>query len=208
MWSIWATGLLTGLALILAIGVQNAFVLRQGIRREHVGVVVMLCIVSDAVLILGGTLGVGVLVSGVPAALVVLKWGGVAFLAWWAIRSFAAARQPSSLVIALAAQSRGSVVLTALAVTYLNPHAYLDTVVVLGGLANQHGYDGRWLFATGAVAGSAVWFMALGYGAQALSRLLSTPRTWQIIDLATGVVMLVFAINLITLDPLAGKTGQ
>lgn len=208
MWSIWATGLLTGLALILAIGVQNAFVLRQGIRREHVGVVVMLCIVSDAVLILGGTLGVGVLVSGVPAALVVLKWGGVAFLAWWAIRSFAAARQPSSLVIALAAQSRGSVVLTALAVTYLNPHAYLDTVVVLGGLANQHGYDGRWAFATGAVAGSAVWFMALGYGAQALSRLLSTPRTWQIIDLATGVVMLVFAINLITLDPLAGKTGQ
>lgn len=207
MWSIWATGLVTGLALILAIGVQNAFVLRQGIRREHVGMVVMLCIASDAVLILGGTLGIGVLISGFPAALVVLKWGGVAFLTWWAIRSFAAARERSLLLTAQASRSRGSVVVTTLAVTYLNPHAYLDTVVVLGGLANQHGYEARWAFAAGAVAGSAVWFTALGYGAQSLSKPLSTPRTWRIIDSVTGVVMLFFAINLLALDPTASKTG-
>lgn len=206
MWSIRSTGLVTGLALILAIGMQNAFVLRQGIRREHVGVVVALCITSDAVLILGGTLGVGVLVSGVPAALVVLKWSGVAYLAWWAVRSFAAALKPSSLT-AQASQSRGSVVLTTLAVTYLNPHAYLDTVVVLGGLANQHGSDARWVFASGAVAGSAVWFSVLGYGASALSGPLSRPRTWRIVDVATGVVMLLFAINLSSIDPTAGRNG-
>jgi arginine exporter protein ArgO len=132
MWSIWSAGLMTGLALILAIGAQNAFVLRQGIRREHVGVVVVLCIASDAILILGGTFGIGALVLRFPAALIVLKWGGAAYLAWWAARSFAAALKPSSLTVE-ATGSRGSAVSTTLAVTYLNPHVYLDTLVVLGG---------------------------------------------------------------------------
>ncbi|OAE00942.1 LysE/ArgO family amino acid transporter [Arthrobacter sp. OY3WO11] len=196
MWSIWSTGLMTGLALIIAIGAQNAFVLRQGIRREHVGVVVALCMISDALLILGGTVGIGALVSRFPLALDVLRWGGAAYLAWWALRSFRSAFKPSTLT-AEAPRSKGSVIATTLALTYLNPHVYLDTVVLLGGLANQHGPDARWIFAAGAVVGSALWFSALGYGARKLSGVLSSPRTWRIVDLAIGVVMLALAIKLV-----------
>ncbi|MFF0945087.1 LysE/ArgO family amino acid transporter [Kocuria sp. CPCC 205300] len=196
MWSIWGTGLMTGLALIIAIGAQNAFVLRQGIRREHVGVVVALCMASDAVLILGGTAGIGALVSRFPLALDVLRWGGAAYLAWWAVRSFVSALRPSSLT-AEAPRSRGSVVATTLALTFLNPHVYLDTVVLLGSLANQHGPDARWVFAAGAVVGSVVWFSALGYGARALSGVLDSPRTWRVVDLVIGVMMLALALNLV-----------
>ncbi|MEX5271619.1 LysE/ArgO family amino acid transporter [Kocuria sabuli] len=196
MWSIWGTGLMTGLALIIAIGAQNAFVLRQGIRREHVGVVVALCMASDAVLILGGTAGIGALVSRFPLALDVLRWGGAAYLAWWAVRSFVSALRPSSLT-AEGPRSRGSVVATTLALTFLNPHVYLDTVVLLGSLANQHGPDARWVFAAGAVVGSLVWFSALGYGARALSGVLDSPRTWRVVDLVVGVVMLALAVNLV-----------
>jgi L-lysine exporter family protein LysE/ArgO len=193
--SIWVAGLITGLALIVAIGAQNAFVLHQGIRREHVGVVVALCTVSDAMLITAGTLGVGVVVTQAPAALIVLKWAGAIYLLCWAARSFAASVTPSTLA-GYAARSRGSVVSTTLAVTYLNPHVYLDTVVLLGGLANQHGLEARWVFVTGAVAASAAWFPALGYGAQALSAVLSSPRSWQVIEAVTGVVMLGIAVKL------------
>jgi L-lysine exporter family protein LysE/ArgO len=196
MWSIWSTGLMTGLALIIAIGAQNAFVLRQGIRREHVGVVVALCMLSDALLILGGTVGIGALVSRFPLALDVLRWGGAAYLAWWALGSFRSALKPSTLT-ADAPRSKGSVIATTLALTYLNPHVYLDTVVLLGGLANQHGPDARWVFAAGAVVGSALWFSALGYGARKLSGALSSPRTWRIVDLAIGAVMLALAIKLV-----------
>ncbi|WP_344122517.1 LysE/ArgO family amino acid transporter [Kocuria aegyptia] len=196
MWSIWGTGLMSGLALIVALGAQNAFVLRQGIRREHVGVVVALCAVSDAVLILGGTAGIGALVSRFPEALDVLRWGGAAYLTWWAVRSFVSALRPSSLT-AEAPRSRGSVIATTLALTYLNPHVYLDTVVLLGSLANQHGPDARWIFAGGAVLGSVVWFSALGYGARALSGVLSSPRTWRVVDLVIGVVMLALAVSLV-----------
>lgn len=187
---------MTGLALIVAIGAQNAFVLRQGIRREHVGVVVVLCAVSDAVLILGGTAGIGALVSRVPAVLDVLRWGGAAYLTWWAVRSFVSASRPSSLA-AEAPRSKGSVIVTTLALTYLNPHVYLDTVVLVGSLANQHGPDARWVFAAGAVTGSVVWFSALGYGARALSGVLRSPRTWQTVDVVIGVMMLLLAVNLV-----------
>lgn len=193
---IWVAGLATGLALIVAIGAQNAFVLHQGIRREHVGVVVALCIASDVVLIAGGTLGVGVLVAQAPMLLTLLKWVGVAYLVCWAARSFAASVAPLSLV-GSAPRSRGSAVGTTLAVTYLNPHVYLDTVVLLGALANQHGLDARWIFSAGAVTASAVWFPALGYGALALSPVLSSPRSWQVIEAVTGMIMLGLAVNLI-----------
>lgn len=195
MVTIWGTGLLSGLALIIAIGAQNAFVLRQGIRREHVGVVVLLCMVSDAILILAGTAGIGALVSRFPVALDVLRWAGVAYLTWFAVRSFASALKPSALT-ADAPRSRGSVVTTTLALTYLNPHVYLDTVVLLGSLANQQGPDYRWIFAAGAVVGSVIWFSALGYGARALSGALSSPRTWRIVDVGIGVVMLLLAAKL------------
>ncbi len=196
MWSVWGTGVLSGLALIVAIGAQNAFVLRQGIRREHVGVVVLLCMVCDAVLILAGTAGIGTLVTRAPVVLDVLRWGGAAYLLWWAVRSFASALRPAALT-AEEPRSRGSVVATTLALTLLNPHVYLDTVVLLGTLANEQG-DARWVFAAGAVTGSVVWFGGLGYGARALSGVLASPRTWRVVDAVVGVVMLTLAISLVT----------
>lgn len=196
MWSVWGTGLLTGLGLIVAIGAQNAFVLRQGIRREHIGTVVLLCAASDAVLILAGTAGIGTLVATFPQVLSVLRWGGAAYLAWFGIRSFISALKPSALT-GQAPRSRGSVISTTLALTFLNPHVYLDTVVLLGGLANQYGADARWIFAAGAVTGSVLWFSGLGYGARAVSGPLSRPRTWQVLDLLIGVVMLALAVKLV-----------
>lgn len=196
MWSIWSTGLLTGLGLIVAIGAQNAFVLRQGIRREHIGAVVVLCAVSDAVLILAGTAGIGALVAAAPWALDLLRWGGAAYLAWFGIRSLISALKPSALT-AQEPRSRGSVITTTLALTFLNPHVYLDTVVLLGSIANQYGPDARWIFAAGAVAGSILWFSGLGYGARALSGALGRPRTWQVLDLLIGVVMLALAAKLL-----------
>jgi L-lysine exporter family protein LysE/ArgO len=196
MWSIWASGLMTGLALIVAIGAQNAFVLRQGIRREHIGAVVLLCMAADAALILAGTAGVGALVSRFPAALDILRWAGAAYLMWWAARSFRSALRPAALTPD-APRSRGSVIATTAALTLLNPHVYLDTVVLVGSLANQHGPDARWIFAAGAVTGSVAWFSGLGYGARSLSRVLDRPNTWRILDLVIGVVMLALAVTLI-----------
>ncbi|MCC9146741.1 MULTISPECIES: LysE/ArgO family amino acid transporter [unclassified Arthrobacter] len=196
MGSIWATGMVTGLGLIVAIGAQNAFVLRQGLRREHIGVVVALCIISDALLIFGGTAGIGALVSRFPAVLEILRWGGAAYLTWWGIRSLISATKPSVLE-AQAPRAKGTVILTTLALTFLNPHVYLDTVVLLGSLANQYGPDTRWIFAAGAAVGSFLWFMALGYGARSLSGVLNRPRTWQVVDLLIGVVMLVLAVRLV-----------
>ena len=196
MWSIWGTGLLTGLGLIVAIGAQNAFVLRQGIRREHIAAVVVLCAAADAVLILGGTAGIGALVSSFPQILGILRWGGAAYLIWFGIRSFISALKPAILT-GQGPRSRGSVITTTLALTFLNPHVYLDTVVLLGSLANQYGESARWVFAAGAVLGSILWFAGLGYGARALSGPLGRPRTWQVLDLLIGVVMLVLAVKLV-----------
>jgi L-lysine exporter family protein LysE/ArgO len=196
MLSIWGTGLLTGLGLIVAIGAQNAFILRQGIRREHIAAVVVLCAVSDAVLILAGTAGIGALVESFPRILDILRWGGAAYLTWFAVRSFISAAKPAALT-GQAPRSRGSVISTTLALTFLNPHVYLDTVVLLGSLANQYGESARWIFAAGAVLGSVLWFTGLGYGARALSGPLSKPRTWQVLDLLIGVVMLALAVKLV-----------
>lgn len=195
MWSIWGAGLMTGLALIVAIGAQNAFVLRQGIRREHVGAVVLICLLSDATLIFGGTAGIGALVTRFPTVLEVLRWAGAAYLIWWALRSFLSALRPMALT-AQTPRSRGSVIATTLGLTYLNPHVYLDTVVLLGSLANQHG-DGRWIYAAGAATGSVLWFTGLGYGARSLSGVLNDPRTWRVIDVIIGVLMLLLAVNVL-----------
>jgi L-lysine exporter family protein LysE/ArgO len=188
--------MLTGMALIVAIGAQNAFVLRQGIRREHVGAVVAVCMAGDAVLIVGGTAGIGAVVTKFPEALEVLRWAGAAYLLWFAARSFRAAAKPSALA-EQAPRSKNSVIATTAALTFLNPHVYLDTVVLVGSLANQQGADLRWIFAAGAVTGSVLWFSALGYGARALAGALSSSRTWRWIDAAIGVLMLILAVRLV-----------
>lgn len=190
-------GMLAGFSLIIAIGAQNAFVLRQGIRREHVGVVVSICAACDFVLIIAGTLGVGALVTAHPVVLTVFKWAGAAYLLWFAFTSFRSAMHPQALEMRESSPSR-SIVLSVLAITLLNPHVYLDTVVMLGNLANQHGPD-RWWFTLGACLASLIWFPALGYGARALAGPLGRPGVWRLIDLVIGVVMIAIAIRLITL---------
>jgi len=191
-------GLLTGLSLIIAIGAQNAFVLRQGLARRHVGVVVAICAVSDALLILAGVSGVGAVVRDHPTLLTVLRWVGAAYLLGYGILSLLRLRRPQALDAARTrVGSLRSAVVTTLALTYLNPHVYLDTVLMLGSIANQHGDPGKWWFAAGAATGSIVWFTSLGYGARAASHVLARPTTWRVLDLVIGLVMIALAVRLL-----------
>ncbi len=190
-------GFATGLSLIVAIGAQNAYVLRQGLAREHIGIVVAICALSDVVLITAGVSGIGTIVERAPWALDVVRWLGVAFLTWYGVASLLRARRSD----ALRAADRGStgvrgVAVRPLALTWLNPHVYLDTVLLLGSIANHEGPNGRWWFAAGACVASAVWFTGLGYGARRAGRLLASPRAWQVLDVLIGVTMLAIALTL------------
>jgi L-lysine exporter family protein LysE/ArgO len=186
------------LTLVVAIGAQNAFVLRQGIRGEHVLAVVAVCTVSDVLLIAAGVAGFGVLVSAHPEAGTVARVGGGAFLAGYGALAALRAARPTGLTPSEAAPQRiAGVVLTCLALTFLNPHVYLDTVVLLGALANEH-HDGRWLFGVGAIGASAVWFTTLGFGARRLQRLFTTPTAWRILDGLIAVTMLAIATAILT----------
>ena len=159
-------GLLTGLSLIVAIGAQNAYLLRLGLTRQHVGTAVFICVTSDVVLILLGIGGIGRVGRSVPGVLEVLKWVGVAYLVAYSIHSFwRASRREVLLPSEATTSSRGVIASTTLAFTFLNPHVYLDTVLLLGTLGNQYGSN-RWTFAAGACAGSIAWFVGLGYGAR------------------------------------------
>jgi len=192
-----ATGLLTGLSLIVAIGAQNAYVLRQGLAREHVGIVVAICALSDLVLIAAGVAGIGRVVEHAPWVLDVVRWLGVAFLSWYGVSSLLRARKPESLrADERATVSRRGVAVRAFALTWLNPHVYLDTVLLLGTIANHEGPTGRWWFAVGAGAASILWFCGLGFGARYASPLLARPRAWQVLDVVIGVVMLLIALQL------------
>ena len=182
-------GFLVSFALIAAIGAQNAFVLRQGIRGEHVLAVAAVCTVSDIVLIGAGIAGVGVLIAAHPGALAVAKFGGAAFLIGYGLLAARRAMRASALTPAEKAPARLlEVLVTCLALTWLNPHVYLDTVVLLGALANEH-RDGRWLFGVGAVTASAVWFFSLGLGARRLAGLFATPATCRLLDGVIAVTM-------------------
>lgn len=193
--TVLVTGMATGLGLIVAIGAQNAWVLRQGLARDHVGTVVAICAVADALLIVAGTAGMGALVAASPRLLLALKWFGAAYLVWFGVRSLLSARRPGRLTGGASA-GRASIVATTLALTFLNPHVYLDTVLMLGNLAAQHG-EARWWFALGASLGSVLWFSGLGFGARALSGPLARPRTWQVLDLVIAVVMFTLAVVLL-----------
>ncbi len=191
-------GLGTGLALIIAIGAQNAFVLRQGIRGEHIGVVVLICAVSDAVLIAAGIAGIGAVIEAAPAVVDVIRLGGAAFLLAYAV--FAAKRAIKPGALTAAENQRGgsltSVAATALALTWLNPHVYLDTVLLLGSIANTQGPDLRWYFGAGAVLGSIAWFGALGFGARLLRPIFARPGSWRILDGLIAVVMLALGLRM------------
>ncbi|HEV2566889.1 MAG TPA: LysE/ArgO family amino acid transporter [Microvirga sp.] len=190
-------GFLLGLSLILPIGAQNAFVLRIGLRGEHVLAVCLTCAISDAVLILAGVSGFAELSARVPWAETVLRYGGAAFLLAYGARSFMAAFGSAYLRPAEAApDSLGRVVLTCLAFTWLNPHVYLDTVVLIGSISTQFD-EGRGLFAAGAMTASFVFFFSLGFGARLLKPLFAQPVTWRLLDVAIGLIMWATAARLL-----------
>ena len=191
-------GLGSGLSLIVAIGAQNAFVLRQGIRREHVGPVALLCALADALLIGAGVLGIGTLVERAPVVLDVVRWGGVAFLLGYAGLALRRAVRPEALRAdgSRTAASLKAALTTAAALTFLNPHVYLDTVLLLGSIANQHGDDGRWVFALGAALASFGWFFGLGYGARRLAPVFARPGAWRLLDGLIALVMVLIALSL------------
>ena len=191
-------GLLTGLSLIVAIGAQNAYVLKQGLRRAYVGPVVTICTLSDYVLIVAGVGGIGLIVQHAGWALQAVRWFGVAFLAWYGLTSAWRARRPASSLSAARgeASNKPAVIRSVVALTWLNPHVYLDTMVLLGSIANTQGTSGRWWFAVGACVASTLWFAGLGYGARFAAGLLATPRAWQVLDLLIAATMLGIAVKL------------
>ncbi|MGW0161327.1 L-lysine exporter [Mycobacterium sp. NPDC003323] len=187
-------GFLTTMALIAAIGAQNAFVLRQGIRGEHVVPVIALCTVSDLILIAAGIAGVGAIITAHPTAVTIVKLGGAAFLIGYGVLAARRAFRPGALTPTEETPARLlEVLLTAAALTWLNPHVYLDTVVLLGSLANEHD-DQRWLFGAGAVTASALWFTGLGLGARKLAGLFANPATWRVLDVIIAVVMMALGV--------------
>ena len=189
-------GFLTGLSLIIAIGAQNAFVIRQGLTKKHVLLVVAICAISDALLILLGVAGLGALISGLPWLLEIIRWFGVAYLTWFGIRSIRSAFKTQTLdASGVQSSSAKSVVLSVLGFTFLNPHVYLDTVILLGSISNQFGQD-KWWFALGAVVASFLWFSSIGFGAKAASRFMAKPVFWKVLDLVIAAVMFGIAILL------------
>jgi len=192
-----ASGLGLGLSLIVAIGAQNAFVLRQGLRTEHVGAVVAVCTASDAVLIAAGVGGAGALVTREPAVLRVVGLAGAVFLLGYGVLAARRVLRPAALVTtgtggrtALAAT-----VLACLGLTWLNPHVYLDTVALLGTLSGTYGSD-RWAFGAGAALGSLIWFTGLGYGARLLRPVFARPASWRVLDTVIAAVMIGLAVSL------------
>jgi L-lysine exporter family protein LysE/ArgO len=193
-----ATGAALGLTLIVAIGAQNAFVLRQGLRREHVGLIVALCAACDALLMIGGVAGLAQLLASLPQLAWWLTAGGVAFLVAYGLRALWRALRRQALQAAADAPglTRTQALAQAAAFTLLNPHVYLDTVVLVGTVGAQQGAL-RWWFAAGASAASLAWFSALGYGARRLAPLFARPRAWQVLDVVIGLTMLALAAGLV-----------
>ncbi len=192
-------GFFLSLTLIVAIGAQNAFVLRQGLRRAHVFWVCLTCAASDAVLIAGGVAGFGALAKAVPWFEPLMRYGGAAFLLWYGwLNARSAWRGGAVLDVAGAeTQSLSAAIATLLALTFLNPHVYLDTVVLIGSISAQ--YPDRLWFGIGATLASFSFFFTLGYGARFLSPLFANPRAWQVLDAAIALTMWAIAIKLLYL---------
>lgn len=193
------SGFLLGFSLILAIGAQNSFVLRQGLRGEHVLAVCLTCALSDAALIAAGVAGFGALAERFPLLLVLMRWGGVAFLVVYGLLSLRRAASGASALAAGGPEGgRLSVaLLTVLGFTWLNPHVYLDTLVLVGSVSAQSAHPA--VFGAGAVVASFTFFFALGYGARLLAPLFARPRAWQFLDAGIGVTMFAIAARLVAM---------
>lgn len=194
------TGFATGFSLILAIGAQNAFVLRQGLLRQHVFWLCLLCAASDALLIVAGVIGFGAVVALYPALPQIMAWGGAAFLlVYGALRFIAAWRGDYSLVLSGKSASLGATLATGAAFTWLNPHVYLDTLGLVGAISTQFAITAeKTAFTVGAVIASFVFFFSLGYGARLLAPVMQSARAWRILDIGIGIVMWALAVKLLT----------
>lgn len=198
MWAAAFSGFLLGGSLIVAIGAQNAFVIRQGALNAHVFWVCLFCSACDALLIWGGVFGLGALIKLVPLFIPVLTYGGAAFLIWYGVKALLRALNPSGL--GASAETVGSLkaaLAACAAFTLLNPHVYLDTVVLVGSIANARPQGEQVPFATGASLASFTWFFALGYGAKALGPWLMRPKVWRVIDFCIAGVMFLLALKLL-----------
>ena len=197
--SITLQGFFVSFGLIVAIGAQNAFVLKQGLLRQHVFWVCLICFLCDFILMSMGVLGFGSLISQSPIATLMLSLMGAAFLFWYGFRAFKSAHQGTS-VLALDSQHQthtlGKTIATTLALTLLNPHVYLDTVVLVGSIASPLSLSEKYYFLIGAVLASATWFFGLGYGARLLTPLFKKPTTWRVLDTLIGIVMWAIAFSL------------
>ncbi|MDQ1898897.1 LysE/ArgO family amino acid transporter [Paracoccus sp. WLY502] len=192
----YAAGFGTGLSLIVAIGAQNAFVLKQGLMRHHVFWVCLFCAASDGLLILLGVTGVARVLTAAPVLAEAMRWAGAAFLAWYGTRSFRAAwRGGGALRPDGNGETLGRTLALIAALTWLNPHVWLDTVVLLGTVSA--GWPSPLVFGLGAMTGSVLFFFALGYGARLLAPVFARPRAWQVLELGIGLVMWSIALTLI-----------
>jgi L-lysine exporter family protein LysE/ArgO len=194
----FVTGFALSAALIVAIGAQNLFVLRQGLRREHVGAVVVFCAGADALLIVLGVGGLGALLAAMPHLAEAMTLGGAAFLAWYGVRALARTAAPGAMAAAGGGGlTLGRALTTTAAFTLLNPHVYLDTVLLMGAAGSAQAPADRPLFVAGAVTASFAWFAALGFGARLVAPLFARPGAWRILDGVVGVTMLALAAALV-----------
>jgi L-lysine exporter family protein LysE/ArgO len=191
-------GFVLSAGLIIAIGAQNMFVLRQGLKREHVPPIVLFCALADAALIVAGVNGLGAVLSLIPGLSLALSLGGAAFLSWYGVSALRRAANPAALVVGNeAGMTLGAALAGAAAFTFLNPHVYIDTVMLMGAVGVSLPPPQRPLFMTGAALASLVWFSALGFGARFLAPLFARPMAWRVLDVAIGVMMLALAASLI-----------
>ncbi|AZB58003.1 amino acid transporter (plasmid) [Cereibacter sphaeroides] len=194
------TGFGLSLGLIVAIGAQNAFVLRQGLRREHVGAVVAFCALVDLALIAAGVAGLGTVLGRAPGLVTGLSLGGAAFLGWYGVSALRRALHPARLVAETGGEAltRAGALARVAAFTFLNPHVYLDTVLLVGSVGAAQPLGAQGPFVAGAGLASLVWFVALGFGARLLAPLFARPRAWRVLDLLVGAVMILLAGGLLT----------
>ena len=192
----FSSGVLSGFALIIAIGAQNAFVIRQGLLRQHVLTVVLFCAISDALLIAAGTAGLGKAIESAPEVLEIVRWFGVTYLIFFGLKSLRSAFRHNTLTLEQGnLVSRKRTILTVLGLTFLNPHVYLDTVIFLGSIANQFPAD-KWFFSAGAMTASFLWFFFIGFGSKMAARFMVKVIFWKVLDLAVAIIMFTLATYL------------
>lgn len=192
------SGFFIGTSLIIAIGAQNAFILRQGLLRQHVFILCLICAIADSALIALGVAGFGTFIRQFDGLITVVTIGGALFLFIYGLIAFRRAFRPEAMAAAQTGETDlAKAISICLAFTFLNPHVYLDTVILLGGLSAQYAGLERLLYGVGAATGSIVWFFTLGYGARILAPLFENPRAWQVLDIIIGLVMWFIAATLV-----------